>query len=198
MGLVGYIRRWPSGPRIADQESTLRDAGCEKIYTEDRTPPKGPLPQRAYAIKSLRPGWKLVVVEPSILGRTDAEIAEGLSEVAVIAAGGASVLDLSTAEEIGWTPNAVSITSFIARGVRGLKGRRSLAGRESARGKGGRPRALQGKRRAAAQADWEAMEMSQSEIAEKYGVSTTVLHKEFGSWEAIRQDRERTGKDRKQ
>lgn len=190
MELVGYIRRWPSGPRVADQEKALREAGCERIYVEERKRSNEPLAQRAYAIKSLRPGWKLVVSEPAVFGRADAELADGLREVHALSGGGAAVLDLSTSEECWWTDEAQRPISFIARGLKGLKTRQGQKGREAARGKGGRPKALQGKRRAAARDDWEAMEMSQSEIAEKYGVSTTVMHKEFGSWTGIKQRRD--------
>jgi len=178
--LIGYVRNWPSGPK--GQEIELRKAGCEIIYTDNMRPASEPLDQRPFAIKAMRPGRKLVIVEPEVFGRNAGEIMAGLQEMHAASGGGASVLVLATGEEVSWSPDAQPVVAFLDLALNGLKRRQTAAGRATAAGRGGRPPKLRGKALAAAKADWHAQNGSQAEIAERHGVSVPTLHRLFGGW----------------
>lgn len=177
--LVGYVRLWPSGPR--NQEAALRDAGCTLIYT-DKSKSGEPLPQRSYAIKALRGGSKLMVTDAEVFGRNPGELIAGLAEIHEMTTGGATLHILSAGRDFVWHPGADQVVDFLDLALNGLKRRQTAAGRATAAGKGGRPPKLRGKALAAAKADWEAQRGSQSEIAERHGVSVPTLHRLFGGW----------------
>jgi hypothetical protein len=175
---VGYWRSWPSGPK--KQRETLEAAGCEKIYGEASPKMAYRLVERYEAIRTLRPGDELVVVEAQILGRNQAEVLEALTEAHRVSEGGAAIRDLETGEVVKWSAEAQGPLDFVTRAVTAQnQGRRRAAG-EAARGRAGRKKALEGKRHAAAKADWFNPEMSGAQVAEKYGITVQTLTRYFG------------------
>lgn len=179
--LIGYVRQWPSGPK--GQEAALRGAGCTLIYT-DKSKTGEPLPQRSYAIKALRGGSTLMVTDAEVFGRTPQEIIGGLAEIFETTKGGAVLHILSVGRSWTWAPGAGEIVELLDLAANGRNRRQTEAGRATAAGRGGRPAKLQGKKLAAARADWEARNGSQQEIAHRHGVSVPTLQRLFGSWTA--------------
>lgn len=178
--IIGYVRNWPSGPKR--QEAALRDAGCETIYTDTTRLSNDPLPQRAYAIKALRAGRTLAVTEAAVFGRTAAEIVAGLREIHDAAGGEADLLILATGRRFVWAPGVGDVVDLIDEAISRKKFLQTAAGRETARGKGGRPSKLSDKQKAAARRDWQAQNGTQAEIAERHGLSVPRMHALFGSW----------------
>lgn len=178
MDKVGYARRWPSGPK--NQVETLRTAGCDPIYEDKPRSRDEPLSQRDYAIKALRPGRQLVVVEASVLGRNADEITDGLQAVYEQTDGGAEIMDLSTGEACVWSEDAQKPLRFLAHALARLGQRKGHAGQQAAKGKTGRKPAFAGPQIPKAKADWHSGRAPQAEIAADWGVSVKTMHKWFG------------------
>lgn len=178
--LIGYVRNWPSGPKR--QEPVLREAGCEIIYTDSTRVAADTLGQRAFAIKALRAGRTLVVTEAAVFGRTAAEIVAGLREIHDAAGGEADLLILATGKRFAWAPGVDRVVELIDEAINRKRFLQTAAGRETARGKGGRPRKLNDKQLAAARRDWHSQLGSQDEIAKRHGLSVPRMHALFGSW----------------
>ncbi len=176
---IGYWRTWPSGPR--KQEADLEDAGCERVYGESSPTSTMPLVERENAIRTLRPGDEFVVVAPEVLGRTQGEILEGMTEIHRVSNGGAAILDLSTGDAIQYHPDMQAPLEFVARGATALKSRKLAKATKASKGKSGRKRKLQGPAKAAAKVDWLDKSLTSQQVADKHGVSIPLLHRELGS-----------------
>lgn len=178
--IIGYVRNWPSGPKR--QAAALEASGCETIYTDTTRLSTDPLAQRAYAIKALRAGRTLAVTEAAVFGRAAAEIVEGLRAIHDAAGGEADLLILATGRRFVWAPGVGDVVDLIDEAISRRKFLQGVAGREAAKGKGGRPPKLNDRQKAAARRDWQARNGTQDEIAERHGLSVSRMHTLFGSW----------------
>jgi hypothetical protein len=125
-----------------------------------------------------------MVTDAEVFGRTPQEIIGGLAEIFETTKGGAVLHILSVGRSWTWAPGAGEIVELLDLAANGRNRRQTEAGRATAAGRGGRPAKLQGKKLAAARADWEARNGSQQEIAHRHGVSVPTLQRLFGSWTA--------------
>lgn len=180
--LRGYIRERPKGPSVEDQRKALVKAGVE---TEGTHPPlyidmvqrrtrkalDNPLPERAAAISSLRPGEdSLVIFDAATIGTTEGDIMDAL---AAVGQRDAPVITCNPPGEFRWHPDVPEALGFVADGAKVLA-------REKARVRVGsspiigRPKKLTGEALTFARELWGQRGMTSRQVAAEVKAKTGV------------------------
>lgn len=185
MGLRGYIRERPKGPSVEDQRKALAKAGVpldgthppiyiDLIGKRTRKNLDNPLPARAAAIGSLRPGNKLVIYDPATLGTTEGDILDAL---AATGQQEATVVTCDPPGEFKWHPDVSEALGFAVDGAKKLDRERRRV-RTEAGPIIGRPKKLTGDALDFARSLWGRRDMSYpqvvAEIKAKTGVDVSV------------------------
>lgn len=141
MAKIGYVRVSTKDQNLDLQLETLKEAGCEKVYSEHKSGIKARL-ELAEAIKYLRKGDTLVVNRFDRLGRSLRDL---LSIISELHEKGVSIQSLKDNIDTSSTSGKLMMHIFVslAEFERDLIVERTQAGRKAAMAKGkkmGRPR----------------------------------------------------------
>src|SRR3712207_7975995 len=79
--LIGYARVSTHDQTLALQQDALKDAGCERIFTDTASGARTDRPGLAGALLHLRPGDTLVVWRLDRLGRSLAHLIETIRQL---------------------------------------------------------------------------------------------------------------------
>jgi DNA invertase Pin-like site-specific DNA recombinase len=177
--LIGYARVSTLEQQLALQQHALRDAGCERIFTDKVSGAKNERPGLMAALEASRAGDILVVWKLDRLGRSLAHLVE---TVQALAARGIGLRSLQ--EQLDTTTSGgkliFHIFASLAEFERDLIRERTNAGLAAARArgrKGGRPKGVDEKKRKAALALKRDPHYSIREIYEIIGISRNTYYK---------------------
>lgn len=176
---VGYARVSTGEQNLDLQTDELKEAGCEKVFTDRISGAKAERPGLQKAMEYLREGDVLVVWKLDRLGRSLKDL---IGKVEALAERGAEFKSLR--EGIDTTTSAGKLTfhlfGALAEFERDIIRERTMAGLRAAkaRGKtGGRPRALSDEDIALAQKLIVDPDLSVGRICEMLGVSSATLYR---------------------
>jgi DNA invertase Pin-like site-specific DNA recombinase len=79
--IIGYARVSTDGRTLDAQQSALREAGCEKIFSEKESGARTDRPQLAKAIATLRDGDTLIVTKLDRLARSTRDLLNTLDGI---------------------------------------------------------------------------------------------------------------------
>jgi len=134
--LIGYARVNSDGQTLATQEAMLKEAGCQKVFSEKEKGSKTDRKELAKAIKALGPGDVLVFIRLERLARSTIDL---LNVLNAVTAKGAGFRSLSEPMLDTTTPHGtlvVTILGAIAEFERKLIKARCDEGRVQARARG--------------------------------------------------------------
>jgi DNA invertase Pin-like site-specific DNA recombinase len=80
--IIGYARVSTDGQTLAAQQSALRDAGCERVFSEKESGAKTDRQQLARAISALTEGDTLIVTKLDRLARSTRDLLNTLDAIA--------------------------------------------------------------------------------------------------------------------
>ena len=176
--LIGYARVSTNEQNLDLQRDALGKAGCERIYVEQASGSKSSRPELGKIIEMLREGDTLVVWRLDRLGRSLKHLIELVTELEESGIGFRSLT-----ESMDTTTNngklIFHIFGALAEFERNLIRERTQAGLAAARArgrKGGRPPALDGKKREMAVKLYNSKEHSVREICQTMGISRPTLY----------------------
>ena len=177
--LIGYARVSTLEQRLDLQQDALRDAGCERIFTDSVSGAKNERPGLTAALAACRAGDILVVWKLDRLGRSLAHLVETVQALA-----GRGIGLRSLQEQLDTTTSGgkliFHIFASLAEFERDLIRERTNAGLAAARArgrKGGRPKGVDEKKRKAALALKRDPHYSIREICEIVGISRNTYYK---------------------
>lgn len=177
--ILGYARVSTEEQTLALQEDALHAAGCSRIFTDTVSGAKAERHGLTQALDHLREGDTLVVWRLDRLGRSLANLIELMTLLE-----GRKVGFRSLTEQIDTTTNGgkliFHIFGALAEFERNLIRERTMAGLRAARARGrqgGRPRSLESKRVAMAQALYDNRENSIRDICKTLGISRATLYR---------------------
>lgn len=176
--LIGYARVSTNEQNLGLQKDALEKAGCEKIYVEQASGSRSSRPELERAIEMLRKGDLLVVWRLDRLGRSLKHLIELVTELEESRIGFKSLT-----ESMDTTTNngklIFHIFGALAEFERNLIRERTQAGLAAARArgrKGGRPFALDDKKREMVVKLYNSKEHSVEEICQTMGISRPTLY----------------------
>lgn len=176
---IGYARVSTQDQNLDRQLDNLTAAGCERIFNEKMTGTKSDRPELKTMMLTLRPGDTLIIDSFSRLSRSTKDlldIVEKLTAMNVHLVSLKENLDTTTATG----KMMLTMLSALSQFERDLIAERTRDGLKAARSRGrcgGRPRVGSDKDRKQALAMYHANAMSNSEIAERFGVSLSTLNR---------------------
>lgn len=176
---IGYARVSTQDQNLDRQLDNLTAAGCERIFNEKMTGTKSDRPELKTMMLTLRPGDTLIIDSFSRLSRSTKDlldIVEKLTAMNVHLVSLKENLDTTTATG----KMMLTMLSALSQFERDLIAERTRDGLKAARSRGrcgGRPRVGTDKDRKQALAMYHANAMSNSEIAERFGVSLSTLNR---------------------
>ena len=177
--LVGYARVSTQDQNPDLQLDALRQAGCERIYTEKASGAQRDRPQLAAALAYMRDGDTLVVWKLDRLARSLKQLIETVGGLEQQGIGFRSLT-----EAIDTTSPSGKLVFHIFGGLaefeRSLIQERTRAGLESARARGrlgGRPPALTAEDLQQARALLQDPEITVAQVAESLGVAPSTLYR---------------------
>jgi len=177
--LIGYARISTTEQSLDLQEDALRQAGCEKIFTDVASGAKAERLGLNEALEFCRKGDTLVVCKLDRLGRSIKHLIETVN-----ALHGRKIGFKSLNEAIDTTTSGgkliVHIFGALAEFEREIIRERTQAGLKAARARGkksGRPRALDDKKTAMAKALHQDTRYSIGEICQILGIKRTTLYR---------------------
>lgn len=177
--IIGYARVSTQDQNLERQLDNLTAAGCERIFNEKMTGTKSSRPELQTMLLTLRKGDTLIVDSFSRLSRSTKDLlamVEKLTEMGVHLVSLKENLDTTTATG----KMMLTMLSALSQFERDLIAERTRDGLKAARSRGrcgGRPRVGSDKDRKQALAMYHANAMSNSEIAERFGVSLSTLNR---------------------
>lgn len=177
--LVGYARVSTQDQDPALQLDALRQAGCEKIFTEKASGAQRERPQLAAALDYMRDGDTLVIWRLDRLARSLKQLIE---TVEALSTRGVGLRSLTEAIDTT-TPGGkliFHIFGALAEFERGVIRERTRAGLEAARARGrvgGRPPALKPDDLAAAKALLRDPAITVEAVAKRLGVAPSTLYR---------------------
>lgn len=145
---IGYARVSTSGQNLDGQCDSLRQAGCERIYSEKISGVKAQRPELERMLDALREGDTVVITELTRLGRSVKEL---FAIIERVHEAGASIKALRETWLDTTTPQGnllFTIFAGLSQFERDLIRQRTKSGLEAARArgrKGGRPKVSSGK-----------------------------------------------------
>jgi len=176
--LIGYARVSTQDQNPELQLDALKQAGCEKIFTEKASGAQRDRPQLTEAIKYMRPGDTLVVWKLDRLARSMKQLIETVEGLEAQNIGFCSLTENMDTT----TPGGkliFHIFGALAEFERSVLRERTKAGLASARARGrvgGRPRALSDEDIAKAKAMLRDPEITTKQVADTLGVSVSNLY----------------------
>lgn len=177
---IGYARVSTQDQNLDRQLDSLEAAGCERIFNEKMTGTRSDRPELRTMLLSLRKGDTVVVESFSRLSRSTKDL---LALVDKLTNMGVNIVSLK--EELDTTTATgkmmLTMLSALSQFERDLIAERTKDGLKAARARGrhgGRPRVGTEKDKQQAIAMYRANVMSNTEIAEKFGISRATL----GRW----------------
>ena len=179
--LVGYARVSTLDQNPQLQINALRDAGCEKIYSEKASTRSQRRPALEEALAYLRAGDTLVVWKLDRLARSLSQLIQTIDELRAADIGFHSLTEqLDTTTPAGRA--LFQISGAFAEFERSIIQERTRAGLQAARAAGktlGRPAKLDPTKLKAARAMLRDPHMTVREIAEHLDVSRSTLYRHF-------------------
>ena len=183
--LIGYARVSTHDQTLNLQLDSLKNAGCEQIFTDQISGTKAERPGLQEAFSHLRAGDTLVVWRLDRLGRSLRHLIDTITHLQEQGIGFKSVQ-----ENIDTTSSGgkliFHIFGSLAEFERDLIRERTTAGLEAARSRGrvgGRPRTLDEKKAAIAQALYNERKHAVSEICQTLGISRATLYRSIKAGE---------------
>ena len=177
MATIGYSRVSTDGQSLAAQESTLREAGCIKIFAEKASGAKSDRKQLAKAIAALGNGDVLIVTRLDRLARSTRDLLNTLDRIAKAGAGFRSLADAWADTTTPHGRLMLTVLGGLAEFERELIKARTGDGRKRAQARGvkfGRPPKLTLHQRREA-AERLAAGETQADVARSYGVAHTTI-----------------------
>lgn len=146
--IIGYARVSTAGQNLDGQCDNLRQAGCERIYSEKISGVKAQRPELERMLDALREGDTVIITELTRLGRSVKEL---FAIIERVHEAGASIKSLRETWLDTTTPQGnllFTIFAGLSQFERDLIRQRTKSGLEAARArgrKGGRPKVSSGK-----------------------------------------------------
>lgn len=177
--LVGYARVSTHDQNLDLQRDALEKATCRRIFTDVLSGAKADRPGLKEALDYLREGDVLAVWRLDRLGRSLKELIE---QINALQSRGIGFLSLQ--ESIDTTTSGgkllFHVFGALAEFERNLIQERTQAGLKAARARGrrgGRPRALEGKKLSLAQSMYNDLNRAPKDICETLGISRSTLYR---------------------
>ena len=176
---IGYARVSTQDQNLDRQLDSLTNAGCERIYTEKMTGTKADRPELQNLLMALRSGDTLVIESFSRLSRSTKDLldlVERLNAMGVHLVSMKENLDTTTATG----KMMLTMLSALSQFERDIIAERTVEGLKAARARGrcgGRRRVGSDRDRQQALALYDANVLSNSEIAQRFGVSLSTLNR---------------------
>lgn len=189
--LIGYARVSTLDQDPALQLDALREAGCEKVFTEKASGAQRERPELKAAIDYMREGDTLVVWKLDRLARSLKQLIE---TVETLATRGIGLRSLTEAIDTSTSGGKLIFHIFgaLAEFERGVIRERTRAGLDAARARGrtgGRPPALSADDLAAAKALLRDPEITVEQIAERLSVAPSTLYRHLpGGRSALKEE----------
>lgn len=177
--IIGYARVSTAGQNIDSQCDSLRQAGCERIYSEKISGVKAQRPELERMLDALREGDTVVITELTRLGRSTKDL---LSIIEKIHACGASIRSLRETWLDTTTPHGnllLTIFAGLSQFERDLTLQRTKEGLAAARArgrKGGRPK-VNGDNLTTALKMYDSKAHTIAEITKTTGISRATLYR---------------------
>ncbi len=176
---IGYARVSTQDQHLRAQTDALKQAGCEKVYTDQLSGASRERPGLTQALETLRKGDTLVVWKLDRLGRSLPHLVELVGELKERGVGFRSLQEnLDTTSGTGKL--VFHLFASLAEFERDLIRERTMAGLAAARARGrmgGRPRALEAKQVALARAMYQDKTNSVKDICATLQVGKTTLYR---------------------
>ncbi len=179
MALVGYARVSTQDQNADLQEDALREAGCEKVFTDKASGAQADRPQLEAALRYLREGDVLVVWRLDRLGRSLKHL---ITVVSDMEDRGVGFRSLTESIDTTTSPGKLIFHVFaaLAEFERDLIRERTKSGLEAARArgrKGGRKPSLTPKKAQVARRMYSEGDSTVAEIAKVLGVSRATIYR---------------------
>ncbi len=185
---IGYARVSTSGQNLDGQCDSLRQAGCERIYSEKISGAKAQRPELERMLDALREGDTVVITELTRLGRSVKNL---FAIIERVHEAGASIKSLRETWLDTTTPQGnllFTIFAGLSQFERDLIRQRTKDGLEAARArgrKGGRPKAASGKIETALKM-YDSKLHSIAEITAATGISRSTLYRAIDNHKTIK------------
>jgi len=177
--LIGYARVSTQDQQLGAQEDALRQAGCERIYTDKVSGTRADRPGLAQALDVLRKGDSLVVWKLDRLGRSLSHLVQLVNDLKDQGIGFKSLQEnIDTTSGVGKL--VFHLFASLAEFERDLIRERTQAGLVAARArgkKGGRPKVMDAKKVTLAQAMYRDKQNSVKDICTTLGIGKTTLYR---------------------
>ena len=177
--LVGYARVSTAEQRLDLQLDALRQAGCERVYTDRASGAKAERPGLAEALDYVREGDTLVVWRLDRFGRSLRDLVARVGELEERGVGFRSLQEaIDTTSAAGKL--VFHVFGALAEFERDLIRERTMAGLASARARGrsgGRPRAMDDEKVRLASRLMKDPEVSVGGVCRAVGVSSATLYR---------------------
>lgn len=187
--LVGYARVSTSDQKLDLQLDALREAGCEKTFTDEASGAKTDRPGLAEALAFARTGDTFVVWRLDRFGRSLKDLVGRVDELRERGVGFRSLTEgVDTTSSTGKL--VFHVFGALAEFERDLIRERTMAGLASARArgrKGGRPRAMDEEKIRVASRLMKDPEVSVAEVCRAVGVSSATLYRYVAPDGTVRQ-----------
>jgi len=190
---IGYARVSTEDQHLHLQIDALKQAGCEKIFTDEMSGAKSERPGLREALSFVRQGDTLVVWRLDRLGRSLKDLIDRVEELKE-----RQVQFRSLSENIDTSSSGgkfmFHIFSALAEFERDLIRERTMAGLTAARARGrlgGRPRVMAAEKIKMATSLMKDPNVSVTAICRNLGVSRTTLYRYIGPHGEIRQGQKR-------
>lgn len=174
---IGYARVSTQDQNLDRQIDNLTAAGCERIFNEKMTGTKSDRPELRTMLLTLRPGDTLIIDSFSRLSRSTKDLLDIVDKLTAMEVHLVSLKEnLDTTTATG--KMMLTMLSALSQFERDLIAERTKDGLKAARARGrhgGRPRSGSDKDKKQALAMYHANVMSNSEIAQKFNISSRTL-----------------------
>jgi DNA invertase Pin-like site-specific DNA recombinase len=177
--LIGYARVSTQDQNPSLQTDALRDAGCDKIFTEKASGASRERPQLKAALEYMRPSDTLVVWKLDRLARSLKQLLETVEGLEVQEIGFRSLTEAIDTTTPGGRL-VFHIFAALAEFERSIIRERTMAGLAAARARGklgGRPPSLTADSVAAAKAMLIDPDITMDEVASRLRVSPATLYR---------------------
>lgn len=177
--LVGYARVSTQDQNLALQLDALKQAGCDKVFTEKASGAQRERPQLASALDYMREGDTLVIWKLDRLARSLTQLIETVEGMAARGIGFRSITEAMDTTTSGGKL-IFHIFGALAEFERGAIRERTRAGLDAARARGrtgGRPPALSPDDLAAARALLRDPDIRVEDVARRLGVVPSTLYR---------------------
>ena len=179
---IGYARVSTGEQKLDAQLHALREAGCEKVYTDEQQSAVGPRPNLEACLDFLREGDTLVVWRLDRFGRSLKDLVEKMDALQ-----SEGVAFVSLGEPIDTTSATGRLVfhlfAALAEFERELGRERTMAGLRAARAQGrtgGRPPALDEEDIPQVQALMRSDDIAVRQICERFDISKATLYRYVG------------------